>query len=365
MKIDDIILLGAGASMSEGAPSQANLFKEFFIRYHKNAYTQYTDSYEGEGSEDRLIKMYRLLSKFFKEFFNIDTNNFDYLSKYEFPTFEEVLGILELSINRQENFRDFSLNSDDQGIQRVRESLIFLIALIIDETLRKGHVNHKILINRLVQENKLLKTSFISLNYDILIDNALVDIYPEYHLDYGTNFINYSQKDNWRRPIPSKSVKLFKLHGSLNWLYCPTCVSLKLTPKEKKVATLVFRRQKCEVCKCEMIPIIIPPSFFKVMSNYHLQQIWHESEIPLKDAKRIFFCGYSFPDADIHIKYLLKRAEIFKGNIPEIYVINNFKKKKDDQKKIEESRYKRFFKYGKNVNYTKLSFEEFCRKGIN
>lgn len=365
MKIDDVILLGAGASMSEGAPSQANLFKDFFIRFHNNGYTQYTDSYEGEGSEERLLEMYDLLSKFFKNFFDLNTNDHKNLSKFEFPTFEEALGILELAINRQESFKGFSLNSDDQGIQRIRESLVFLIALIIDETLRRGHINHKNLVRRLDQNNKLIKTSFISLNYDILIDNALVDLYPRYHLDYGTNFINYSQKDNWHRPIPSKSVKLYKIHGSLNWLYCPTCISLKLSPKEKKAATLVFRRQKCKICNSEMIPIIIPPTFFKVMSNYHLQQIWHESERSLKEAERIFFCGYSFPDADIHIKYLLKRAELFKGIVPEIYIINNNENKTDYQRKIEESRYKRFFKNIQNVNYTDLSFEEFCQNGID
>ena len=46
------------------------------------------------------------------------------------------------------------------------------------------------------------------------------------------------------------------------------------------------------------------------MSNRYLQEIWYKSEKALKEAKNIYFCGYSFPDADIHIKYLLKRAEI-------------------------------------------------------
>ena len=32
-------------------------------------------------------------------------------------------------------------------------------------------------------------------------------------------------------------MQLFKPHGSLNWLFCPTCNELEITPKEKGVVT--------------------------------------------------------------------------------------------------------------------------------
>ena len=60
---------------------------------------------------------------FFKTFFDIDTNDYKNLSKIKFPTFEEVLGILELAINRQESFKGFDLNSSD-GLQKIRERLL-------------------------------------------------------------------------------------------------------------------------------------------------------------------------------------------------------------------------------------------------
>ena len=100
------------------------------------------------------------------------------------------------------------------------------------------------------------------------------------------------------------------------------------------------------------------------MSNFYLQEIWRKAENALKQAKRIFFCGYSFPDADIHIKYLLKRVEINRGSTPEIFIINNHKGKSDDQRENEELRYKRFFKNSQKVHHTNQSFENFCEQGI-
>jgi len=117
-------------------------------------------------------------------------------------------------------------------------------------------------------------------------------------------------------------------------------------------------------CHANYQLLIIPPTFFKVMSNYYLRQIWHKAEIALRETERIFFCGYSFPDADIHIKYLLKRAELYKKHSPEVYIINWHDEKTDERIEEEKKRFLRFFKDKSQVHYKKLSFEEFSIKGI-
>jgi len=352
MEIEDIIFLGAGASASEGAPLQGDLFREYFR------------SYQTENDYRINSEMDQRLVRFFKTFFGIDIK-LKNLNSFSFPTFEEILGMLELALNKEESFKDYSLTPDKPKIQRIREDLIFLIAIILDKKLCGEVKHHKKLVNRLEEEQKLTKTGFVSLNYDILIDNALVDLYQSYDLDYGIEFTNFGKQSDWKRPKTQKAVSLYKLHGSLNWLYCPTCISLTLTPKEKGVVKLVFKPQNCDVCVSEMTPIIIPPTFFKVMSNFYLQEIWHKAENAFKQAKRIFFCGYSFPDADIHIKYLLKRVEINRGSTSEIFIINNHEGKSDFQRESEELRYKRFFKDSQKVHYTNQSFENFCERGVN
>lgn len=363
MKQSDIIFLGAGASISEGGPSQADLFKEFFVGYNQTKFTEYLTAYEGVGSADGLDKMYERLANFFDTFFSVQTNNIDNLANCIYPTFEEVLGILELAINRQESFKGFYCNADEPNIQKIREDLIFLIALVLDERLHRGHGNHTKLLDRLREEDNLSKTCFISLNYDILIDKAINDFNNEYILDYGINFTNYGRSSEHHQLQSLNPLLLYKLHGSLNWLYCPTCLSMTLF-RGKIVAELIYTPQYCYRCKTKMIPIIIPPTFFKVMSNQYLQQIWMKTEHVLRGAKRIFFCGYSFPDADIHIKYLLKRAEVFKSSTTKIFVVNNHSEKKSYERKLEKQRYKRFFNQNSKVYYKYISFEEFCDAGI-
>ncbi|MCD6371728.1 MAG: hypothetical protein J7L39_03350 [Candidatus Aenigmarchaeota archaeon] len=113
-----------------------------------------------------------------------------------------------------------------------------------------------------------------------------------------------------------------------------------------------------------MEPVIIPPTFYKDMRNPFVQEIFLKADRILRNAERIFVCGYSFPDADLHIKYLLKRAEQFKGKTPEMYVINNHRSKRYYQREAERQRFIRFFKNRERIHYTDLSFEEFAKKGI-
>lgn len=87
MKIEQIIFLGAGASAADGAPVQNKLFKEYF---------------ENGPQGDKISQN---LSDFFKKFFGIDTSI--KVAKIEFPTFEEILGILEMSISRSESFKGY------------------------------------------------------------------------------------------------------------------------------------------------------------------------------------------------------------------------------------------------------------------
>ena len=346
MPINDVIFLGAGASAADGAPLQSQLFSRYFI--------------SSRGSNDRISKSLR---EFFTDFFGIDTDNVT--ENTDFPTFGEALGMLELAITRNESFRKYPMVPGNPRVQLVKEQLIFLIAKILKEELRSGRAHHAQLVQRLKDTGKLSQTAFISLNYDILIDNALTDLHDTVDLDYGVAFTNFENPNDWHRPRPDRSIPLFKLHGSLNWLYCPTCISLTITPKDKSVSTLVDKPKRCKTCHSNMVPIIIPPTFFKMMSNHFLQQIWHNCQAVLTQATRIIFCGYSFPNADIHIKYLLKRTELSRGSTPDIFIFNDHDGKLQQQKAAETKRYSRFFFDKSKVHYLESSFEDFCKYGLS
>jgi hypothetical protein len=244
----------------------------------------------------------------------------------------------------------------------MHDLLILLIAEILDHKLRANAVHHPRLVSSLQRAGWLESTSFVSLNYDILMDNALLGARDQsgLDLDYTIEFVNFGIE--WQKPRTERSVKLFKLHGSLNWLYCPTCRTIKITPEEKGVCRLKWQPGECICDKCQTlaVPIIIPPTYFKALSNFYLRQIWHVAEGTLQQCGKLIFCGYSFPDADVHIRYLLKRVEVNSLRTPEVFIVNEHVGKKDEARKAEIDRYRRFFRDKTKVHWTNLSFEAFC-----
>ena len=347
------IFLGAGASAAENLPIQNELFSTYFkysLPFHSNS------------------QMNIKLREFFKEVFNIDVLK-DNLDKVNFPTFEEVLGILDMAEQRRESFKNFgtdTYNNRNGSINLLRQYLILLTANSINNASKESNKYHELLLNNLLKENQLLNTTFISVNYDIHIDNTISKLCDKNDmpvmLDYGIDFANFNYKHSkWRRP-EGKMIKLYKIHGSLNWLYCPVCSSITLTPYEGGVMRILNNQDEatCLNCKEYTIPIIVPPTYFKNMSNVYLSSVWNKAESELRKADLVVFCGYSFPEADIHIKYMLKRVQTSRNKEPlKIMVINNHKNKLLSTLKKEEMRYKRFL--GEDIIFTKASFQDFAQ----
>lgn len=354
-----VVFLGAGASCADGAPPQGELFREYF-------------SYYNGLPKGRLYHNWdRELATFFLIFFGINVDDRDEVATARFPTFEEVLGTLEIAVSRAESFRDWGTSHEldpnqKPRIQHLHDILIFLIAEILDHKLKHEATHHPQLVMGLYDAGWLAATTFISLNYDILIDNALIGARDRFDLDldYSIEFSNFNGE--WTRPRAANRLSLFKLHGSLNWLFCPTCRAIRITPKDKGICRLKWEPEQCLCLKCQTlaVPIIIPPTYFKVLANLYLTQIWHSAEAALQDCDRIVFCGYSFPDADVHIRYLLKRMEVNSRKNREIFVVNEHRDKTDEARKLEQNRFHRFFRDKSRVHWTNLSFEEFAEKPV-
>jgi hypothetical protein len=260
--IKQVIILGAGASKSEGAPLQNELFEFFF-----NDRAGFEDLKKSNPKIWNLDDKQELLIKeFFSDFWGIEIYNYKDQTNY-IPTFEECLGMLDLANIQEQSFKGY----DQEKINKIRNALIFLISARLDiGKLRES--DHKELIDRLKCENILHKTVFISLNYDIIIDNILTDLNPEFHIDYG---IAIRRQDELQPADPEKSVLLLKPHGSLNWLYCPTCNQIELFPKENIVGNLflyetypkAFYKVDCKNCGTITKFVIIPMTYYKDISN--------------------------------------------------------------------------------------------------
>ena len=117
---------------------------------------------------------------------------------------------------------------------------------------------------------------------------------------------------------------MLKIHGSLNWSYCPGCHRLDLgvskeTGQTYKMLEELYhenpleRRYSCQGFACpdrqtSVEPVLITPTQRKDYRNPHVARVWALAERALRDAKRAIIVGYSLPDDDLDVIYLLKRG---------------------------------------------------------
>ena len=352
------IFLGAGAAAAEGAPLQAGLFRRYFENLR--------------ASDPQLHHaMDKELATFFRLMFDIDVHHND-LARVEFPTFEEALGVLDLAVARGEGLRDFDLVNMAGNSGRILAIRIYLVILLakaikdcLDESSGSDHL-HLQMVENLKSASLLEEVIFITTNYDLLLDNAIIKhSHQKYDDPAPINYaIHFANNGDWPPPSP-RATEVYKIHGSLNWLYCSSCNTIRYTPLEKGIVRLYNGDPDCACPECESVfePLIIPPTFFKSMGNVFLTRIWHAAEQALRGVDQVIFCGYSFPDADLHIKYLLKRAQRRRSvGALKFKVINHYCMKPSSESQLEESRFRRFL--GQQVKYTGMSFQDFAANPV-
>ncbi len=305
---DVLFVFGAGASNSDGCPLQKNLLSEILNK-------DYGDT-----------ELANLVKKFIKNNFDTENDNC--------PSLESVFGYLDYFISKKE-----SLKGGYTTIQliRIKESLIRLIHHRISETKSQRGIYKKFLecVNR-VNKN----VSIITMNYDTLLDESFDFLFPNQALiDYCINFMNYEDYDKieafnwwvnprepvyiWDNKIPTP-IKIIKIHGSLNWKYCNCCNQVLLTPWDTAIDIKtqgykgrigascenleeIFFDLKCPYDQTLFDTFIVPPSHIKDLNHPAVSKLFDEAAIEIRKTKKIIFIGYSFPEADIHIKALFKK----------------------------------------------------------
>lgn len=333
-------LLGAGASCADGAPVQARLFNYYFENFGRTVFPL------------REQDLNARLRELFLALFSLDTAGAE-IARARFPTFEEVLGLLDLCRASGDSLLHPSGAQID--VENARRDLTHLIALALYRSLESSSARyHHLLAERLEAAGCLEGATFVSLNYDILADNALSRLGE---VDYAVPF---APERGGHVPVRrERHVSLLKVHGSLNWLYCPACRLVRLTPNEKGVVRLVYSpaTAACPECSTTQQAVIVPPTYFKNLTSPHLAQVWLRAEHMLAQCERLVFCGYSFPEADIFFKYLLKRATMRRPRV-EVIVVNDHDGKDDGARREEYLRYARFFGGGAKFRFLRLGFAQ-------
>ena len=286
-----VIILGAGATKECGGPLTNEILPKAFSIL---------------GIEEDSL---RILGDFLKEQFYVPLSS-ESRDKDDFPPLPLLLSLVDTAIDRKHAF------GADWPIERVREvraSIEYAIFTVLKKTLRKLPPDRDFHQQLFDYFPKKEPPTVISLNYDIIVDNAFAKLGRVrsrrknlLHMpDYGTDIT----PSRGRQSVAFG--RLLKIHGSLHWMYCPGCSRLKVNIARTRnyfVKGIWNRDVHCENCQAQLQVVMITPTHLKDYRNPHIARVWYEAEQALRNAQRVIIIGYSLPDDDIEVAYLLKRG---------------------------------------------------------
>ncbi len=343
-------IFGAGASYAEGFP----LNRELLWKITRDV---------GDATASA-----KLLRRFLSEVYNLNAE-----SKDGFPPLEHILGILELSLDE---YSPLGLKYQPVDILGIRKALVagLIHALSRPSGPAEGFGIYKALIDRVADLGiACSNVSYITLNYDLLLDTSFEHLYPESKLDLGLDLLNYegilTDPFNWwdKPDRPDQTIKLLKPHGSLSFNYCPYCRCVELIPfglvYKQKIGSespeRLFEIIDSDALVCprdrqSSVILVVPPSLSKKMDIPPIQILWAKTARILLESTHLFFIGYSLPLADLHVWHLLKQCVLI--NRPSKIVVVDGVSKNDLETK------QRYEKIYREVEYLPIGFESFVKE---
>ena len=199
-------------------------------------------------------------------------------------------------------------------------------------------------------KTKTGNVTLISTNYDIEVEQALFnrltykDVFRS--VDFGTRVREPDEGTVYSRPADPQ-FRVYKLHGSLNWLRCSVCENLYLNPvgaiaylsfllghEDGLFPTNPWAQQLWEAganqCECGSRPlkhVMVAPSLVRDMRDPVLHEIWRNAFEAMRQANEWIVVGYSLPPEDVALRSMFLRAFHGRdGGKPRIVVIQGKEK---------------------------------------
>jgi hypothetical protein len=296
-----VLFLGAGATKSVQGPMTDEILPSIYAEKSPIATS------EPAGRVAKLVQ-------FLQSEFHISPG----LPKEQYPGLPLLMSLLDTALDRRELF---DAEWDVNAVADLREAIELGIFDVLEEALMKFPTNNHFALLEILFP--LPGTpQVITTNYDLIVDTALMHVsqqrqppggLPNYHCGIA-NISSVGPEERFGT--------LLKLHGSLNWLFCRTCQRLELGATDSTKYLSIFQKiagpdlrssftadgAPCGVCGRMLRPLLVAPSHLKDYRNPHLSQVWYEAQRVLRQAGRAIFIGYSLPDDDVEVVYLLKRG---------------------------------------------------------
>lgn len=300
-----VVILGAGATKACKGPMTNEILPEVLI--NKNSLPSAAALNE--------------LELFLSQQFHVGPGT----PKDQYPGLPMLMSLIDMAIDRRETLHP---QWDLDRVGRLRHTVEAAIFDLLEWRLEKVPTNnHWGLFQKLYPAP--MEPTVLSLNYDLIADVAIMftaqhrpkpasgprERFPDYCCDISS--------PSYRESV-GRFGTLLKLHGSLNWLYCRTCHRLDMGASESRLYVKALTRlvgeghglesfyasagSDCPACGTKLRALLVAPSHLKDYRNPHVTQVWYQAERLLREAGRVVFVGYSLPDDDVEVIYLLKRS---------------------------------------------------------
>lgn len=309
-----IIILGAGASVSAGAPLMIDFLDKAKMCY---AAKQVKSRTAFENVFSAIGKLQLAHSK----------------AQLDIVNMESVFNALEMA-RLAGGFSEYTDDNINSVIKDFQTLILETLEASIKFPANRGQVGATTDYKRLAEllydhknKNDLMHDiSFISFNYDIAVDHAL-QIYghnPHYYL--------YSPS--------SRNTPLLKLHGSCNWTtrhdtgdiialdlkdywnkysyqgMGPSDISIEISKH-----TADYFNKNTDV-KVSGDIVVVPPSWNKTSYGGGLKKVWVEAKRRLSMADHIHIVGYSFPQTDMYFGLLYAIGTISERPLSSLNIYN-------------------------------------------
>ena len=309
------IFLGAGASKSFGFPLTSEVLPRVRSRLRAK---QLFDGISGDKrQESRLRSLLKCLLP-----------GIDEIEDKNLPLITEILSLVDYSL--------LSASVSSKALSRNDlEELRRLLERAIVETLEWPYTSLDVppRLRRFADWLYQLASAgesiaIISTNYDISVETELFHKLDLSSLadkvDFGLEWRNPWRDQLHCRP-QNPFYRLFKLHGSLNWLHCPLCDHIYINTKGSIIHNAFKKvRDNQSSCHCgywPLAPLIVAPSTVRDVRNSNLVEVWRHSLEALRRAEQWIMIGYSFPSEDVAIRSMFLRAYSSRAMRPEVEVV--------------------------------------------
>lgn len=297
-----VIVFGAGASVDFGVPTM-----DRFI----------------DAAEDLLADgAAQISSEDFHLFFDVIQNRFRQLhakSTVDLNNIESVFGLVEMAslLGSLPSFDEDQIRRLAKAIRTVLvETIISTGRFSISSEGRWQPPDPYSTIAKHIADSRSKggnpDLALITLNYDLGLDFALH--WHNQEVDYGL------------ARQPKQAVPIYKLHGSLNWVRCGECGTVRALSMSEVVKPYVNWRSSasrptslvvdprrahelcmphCENDKAPYEIAVVPPTWNKTQYSQQLGQVWAAAAREIAVAQEITIIGYSLPDSDSFFRDLL------------------------------------------------------------